>query len=231
MKRPNKLAIALNSWLTFEQMCKRSPLFSESYLSFPIGQFLSSRYGAALVAEHPHPVLAPRRTGRGDKPRIDFAVLREDRTVEVAIETKWLSSSTTLQRDIIRDLIRLELVSNAHKCEAWLVLAGKASAFTELVNSRSFGGHPLHVGSDPILPYGSSRQGRLRLNPPSKFRAEMLRAAIEPFMGVELTDCIHVTRFGPYPEQAEPGGYITYLWRVSRREKTRFLPESVYSAA
>jgi hypothetical protein len=155
MKRPNKIAIGLNAWLTFEQMCKREPIFSESYLAFPIGQLLSARYGAALVSEHPHPVLAPLMTGRGNRPRLDFAVLRQDKSVELAIETKWLSSSPTLQRDIIRDLVRLELVAHAHSAEAWLVVAGLANEFGVLVGKPKFLGHPSHIGSDPILPHAA----------------------------------------------------------------------------
>lgn len=232
MIRANKIVTGLNAWLTFEQMCKRGPLFSESYLAFPIGQLLAARYGAALVAESPHPVLAPLRTGRGDKPRLDFAVYRQDKTIELAIETKWLSSSLTLQRDIIRDLVRLELVCQLHNSEAWLIVAGTATEFQTLVGNPKFQGHPKNISSDPILPHGKTRDGRLRLNPPAKFRKEMLQAALEPFAGVELSDCIHTTRFGPYPVDSPPKSYVTYLWRVNkRRQQGRFFPESVYKIA
>ncbi len=231
MKLPNKIALALNSWLTFEQMCGREPLFSEAYLAYPMGQFLGSEFGSRLVAEFPHPILAPLKTGRGDKPRIDFAVVRSDGRVEIAIETKWLSSSQTLQRDIIRDLVRLELMVSNQDSEAWLVVAGEASKFEALVGTEKFQGHPAHVGSDPILPHGTSRDGRLRLNKPAKFRYEMLKAALEPFHGVDLTDCIHTTRFGPYPSTAPGAKYVTYLWRVNvRRQLGRFRYETVYSA-
>lgn len=229
MNRPNKIALGLNAWLTFEQMCKRAPIFSESYLAFPIGQLLGARYGGKLVAEHPHPVLAPIKTGRGDKPRLDFAVLREDGSVDVAIETKWLSSSTTLRRDIIRDLVRLELARESVGCEAWMILAGSSSDFLALVGDPRFQGHPDHIGSDPILPYGKSRNGRLRLNPPSQFRREMLKEVLEPFKTLECTECIHVTRFGPYPEEPAMNGYVTYLWRIdTRRSAGRFIPADVY---
>ncbi len=229
MNLPNKIVIGLNAWLTFEQMCEREPLFSESYLAFPIGQLLNARYGAFLVAEHLHPVLAPLKTGRGDKPRFDFAVLREDKTIALAIETKWLSSSKTLQRDIVRDLIRLELVAHADNSEAWLIVAGLADEFRGLVENPKFQGHPNHIGSKPILPFGYSRNGRLRLNPPAKFRREMLTSALEPFHGIELSDCIHVTRFGPYPSEPVARGYVTYMWRIDKhRHPGRFLPEIVY---
>ena len=229
MKFPNKLAAGLNAWLTFEQMCEREPLFSESYLAFPIGQLLNAHYGSALVSEYPHPVLSSLHLGRGKKPSLDFAVLRDDKTVELAIETKWLSTSTTLQRDIIRDLIRLELVANENNSEAWLIVAGLSREFHKLVERSKFQGHSEHAGSDPILPYGKSRSGRLRLNPPAKFRREMLASVLEPFKGVFLSDCIHVTRFGPYPADSAHRNYVTYLWRIDkRRDLGRFLAENVY---
>jgi hypothetical protein len=230
VKRPTKIAIGLNAWLTFEQMCKREPLFSEAYLAYPIGQLLATRYGNALVSEHPHPVLAPRKTGRGDKPKLDFAVLRADGSIELAIETKWLSSSPSLQRDIIRDMVRLELACHSQNCDGWLIVAGKSSDFQQLVGAAKFQGHPSHVGSDTILPHGNSRDGRLRLNPPAKFRRDMLDTALTPFAGLDLADCIHVTRFGPYPVDAPANGYVTYLWRINgrRRHQARFKPEAVY---
>jgi hypothetical protein len=228
MKRPNKIAAGLNAWLTFEEMCGRSALLSESYLTYPIGQLLAARYGQRLVAEHPHPVLSSSRTGKGDKPRLDFAVLRPDKTVELAIETKWLSSSPNLQRDIIRDLVRLELVIQAHRAEAWLIVAGVSSDFEKLVGTAKFKGHPKHVGSDPILPHGFSRTGRLRLNPPAKFRQAMLKRALEAYPDVDLTDCIHTTCFGPYPADSSGKRYVTYLWRVDpRTERGRFTLSSV----
>lgn len=94
MKNLRELAIALNDWLVFEQMCKRESLFSESYLVTPIGQFLPTRYGGTLVTEMAHPVLAYFKTGAGSKPCSDFAVLRWDGTVQLAIETKWVSKSS-----------------------------------------------------------------------------------------------------------------------------------------
>src|SRR5262245_44980490 len=102
-------------------MCKREDLFSESYISYPIGQFLTAHYASSLKAEYPHPRLAPFKTGRGDKPRVDFVVADEQNNIEIAIETKWLSSSTTLVRDVIRDVIRLELLIQNATTKSYLI--------------------------------------------------------------------------------------------------------------
>lgn len=100
MRPVRKLVEAINSWLDFEVMCKREGLFSECYMAYPIGQFLSAYYKHNLTAEYLHPILAPLKAGRGDKPRIDFAVIDDNEQLVLAIETKWLSSSQTLVRDI-----------------------------------------------------------------------------------------------------------------------------------
>jgi len=71
--------------------------------------------------------------------------------------------------------------------------------------------------------------GRLRFNPLAKFRKDMLKSALEPFHGVELSSCIRVTRFGPLPSEAPQKSYVAHLWRVDTRgESQRFLPSVVF---
>lgn len=125
MKRFRKLVEAVSSWLHFEAMCRREALFCESYIAATIGQFLSARYGYSLHIEYPHPVLASLKLGRGDVPRIDFAVVNDSNQIEVAIETKWISTSSSLIRDIVRDLVRLELLYHNQGTQAYLLVAGK----------------------------------------------------------------------------------------------------------
>lgn len=218
MKDPTRLAHGLNSWLTFEEMCGRSALFSESYLTAPLGQLLASRYGARLIAEYPHPVLTTGKTGVGRKPALDFAVLDAPAHVELAIETKWLSKSNTLHRDIITDLVRLALVVNAHEAEGWLIVAGKAPNLKKFITSPKYKGHPKHLGSDPILPIGKTRSGTLRLHPPALFRGKLLASALKPFDGLKLPKSISTTYFGPNPDDLATGQYVTCLWRVNKRK-------------
>ena len=229
MNRLNKFACAINSWLTFEQMCKRECLFCESYLAYPIGQFLNAEYGEYLQTEYIHPVLAEYKNGRGDKPRIDFVVLTEQKEISIAIETKWISTSTTLLRDIIRDLIRLELVVHKTNAEGWFILAGNGRDFNELVKTRNFLGHPKHIGSNTILPYGRSEIGNIRLNPPAKFRKEFLKECLRPYIGMSIIDSITLTKFGPYPKEYKAKDYVTLIWKVAnKQEKERFKPEDVF---
>ena len=121
--RARKLLEATAAWLHFEKMCYREPLFGERYMSYPIGQFLNARFGNKVRSEHVHPALARVIEGSGGKPKIDFAVVDDNEQMKIAIETKWVSGSSTLARDIVRDIIRLELL--AHEgAKALLVLAG-----------------------------------------------------------------------------------------------------------
>jgi hypothetical protein len=228
VKLPNKIATGLNSWLSFEQMCGRKSLFSESYLAYPIAQLLATEFGAGLVSEYKHPVLAPLKCTSGDKPRLDFAVLQNDGKVELAVETKWLSSSKTLHKDIIKDLVRLELVRHHQGCEAWLIVAGPANSFESLVNCDKFAPYPNKYKSNPLLPHGKTRQGILRLDPVSKYRKELISSALESFGGIEMSQVLHLTRFGPFPEAPKNNACVVYLWRLNHTgPRGRFVPPTV----
>lgn len=157
MKNARALVETIGSWLHFELLCGREELFSERYLSYPIGQFLSNRHGNALRAEYPHPILSEARERRGDKPRIDFAVLDSEDNVEVAVETKWLGASTqpvpgTLIPAVIRDILRLELLASHFDTAAFLIMAGRKRDFKRLFGSAAFAGHSDHPQSRELLP-------------------------------------------------------------------------------
>ena len=119
-----KLTVGIGSWLQFEYHCHRSELFSEKYLSVPIGQLLNAYYGPHVYAEIRHPVLAPLAKGRGRRPEVDFAVLNPFPKFLIAIESKWASEQTTAD-SILWDLIRLELIAHASNAQAFFILAGK----------------------------------------------------------------------------------------------------------
>jgi hypothetical protein len=149
--------------------------------------------------------------------------------IEVAIETKWLSSSRTLIRDIIRDMVRLELLAHHLGAKSYLVLAGSTKRRYELFSQQRFQGHPHHLGSKPILPYDRSEVGSLRFNPPASFRVALLTSALEVFKGVQLINSIRATKFGPDDTESETKQYTACAWRIEARQWTeRFLPEDVF---
>jgi len=48
---------AISHWLNYEKICRKQNLFNEKYLSYPIGQFLQSRFTKGLRTEYRHPFL------------------------------------------------------------------------------------------------------------------------------------------------------------------------------
>jgi len=154
---PQRLVEAVAAWLQYEQLCNRIGLFGESYLTYPVGQFLQARGPKGLRSEYPHPILTPRQGTRGDKKRIDYAVLRDDGTVEFAVETKWRSKSTSLLESIVGDLVRLELLATAHRATSVLVLGGLLNKTEDLFNNKAFLAHPDQPNSNPLLPVETNR--------------------------------------------------------------------------
>lgn len=106
------LRLAINTWLTFESLCNRSNLFSESYLTKPLGEYLSANCNMDIIAEHNHPLLIDAGVGR--PPQIDFVVKRKNSSkFDAAIELKWYkkgSNKNVAIRRIFADLLRLRLL-------------------------------------------------------------------------------------------------------------------------
>ena len=78
-----------------------------------------------MIVEPDHPVLAPAHAGRGRKPSIDFAVAGPGNVLDLAVEMKWVSASPTLLRDVIRDVVRLDMLVHAHARDAILMIAAR----------------------------------------------------------------------------------------------------------
>jgi hypothetical protein len=133
-----KIADGLASWLTFEQRCGRVNLFSESSLAHPLGKLLQYRYEGRVRAEVEHSVLGPLKTGARQRPRVDFVVDGAGGIYDLVVETKWASASPSLLRDIIRDVVRLDLLLGVHAREALLVLAGESEALRGFLATHSF---------------------------------------------------------------------------------------------
>lgn len=74
MNLRRKLTEGVGGWLQFEYHCNRSGLFSEKYLSVPIGHILNSITADRVIAEFKHPVLAKAKDGPGRRPEVDFVV-------------------------------------------------------------------------------------------------------------------------------------------------------------
>jgi hypothetical protein len=116
-----KISEGVSGWLLFEFHCFRGLLFSEKYLSYPIGQILNGITDFKTQAEINHPLSD---TGRGRPLQVDF-VLLENKKWKYAIESKWIGDSTISLASLVWDLIRLQnLFSNHPNIKCYLLLAG-----------------------------------------------------------------------------------------------------------
>ena len=227
-----KLVEATASYMRFEQLCHRTELFSESYLAHPIGQFLLARHGSNVRSEWPHPILSEGKTGPGRRPAVDFAVLAEDRkTPAIAIEAKWLGSANDILEQIVRDIIRLELLVWKYKTEAYFLLAGTRRKADALFAKKSALPHPTQPGSHEFLPLGSGEQSWIRLENPAKFRQALIARAIRPFegMNVDIPAGVSVSACGLFPVDAPRNQCCVIGWRVMAGTAARFRPNGAAS--
>jgi len=230
MNKYSKLAEGLAAWLTFEQRCGRTNLFSESSLAHPLGQLLQYRYPGRVRAEVEHPVLTPLHKGVGQKPRIDFAVEGSDGVYDLVVETKWVSGSPTPLRDILRDFVRLDLLLGPHSRDALFILAGQMKAMRKLFDSSHFRADPTQVSSRTILPI-AAKSGSIRFASVAKFRKALYTRALDPFAGLELSRSIYLRPSGPFPRNANSASHRIYVWRLVRTGNgPTFLPENEYPA-
>jgi hypothetical protein len=232
MNKYAKIAEGLAAWLTFEQRCGRSNLFSESSLAHPLGQLLQYRFPGRVHAEVEHPILAPKHIGVGQKPRIDFAVTGEAGPFpfDLVVETKWASGSPNLLRDILRDLVRLDLIRRQHAQDALFILAGEVKAIRKLFQAAAF--LPVHgqPNSRTLLPLNPQKpSASLRFAPVAKTRKPLYTRVLAPYRGVELSELLHLRFSGPFPRNANSTSYGIYLWRLVCPGTGRFLPEQEYS--
>ena len=225
----SKIAEGLAAWLAFELRCGRVRLFSESSLAHPLGQLLQYRYGGRVRAEAEHSALATHHTGAGRKPSVDFVVDGDGGLYDLAVECKWASRSPTLLRDIIRDVVRLDLLMGSHCRNALLVLAGEKRTIDKLFSHAQFQPHP-HLSSKTILPIGSHTKASIRFVPVPEFRRALYARALEPFRGLEISRSIRLERSGPFPRDANSKSYQVYVWRVVKHGPgPTFVPETEYA--
>jgi hypothetical protein len=222
----SKIAEGLAAWLSFERRCGREQLFSESYLAYPLAQLLRYRFDGRVLTEIEHPVLSKLRTGPGSKPRIDFGITGTNNVLALAIETKWLSGSPNLVRDIIRDIVRLDLLVPQYAESGLLLVAGEARNFDRLFQREDFLGPKPKWLSNHLLPVFRTT-GNLKLRNPEStpLRAEFLERVLATFGGTEVSEQIPLVRSGPYPANARTRDYQVYIWglRSFSGEGPRFL--------
>ncbi|WP_437691520.1 hypothetical protein [Sorangium sp. So ce176] len=126
------LAVGLSSFAQYDFTCGRGYAFSESYLVKPASEILAALYpGKTVLTEMKHPTLL--RSGRGDHPRVDVAVLDEvapgrrrwEGMPLAVLELKWCGDSVPSPSFVLWDLVRLASISYHHpKVDCYFALVG-----------------------------------------------------------------------------------------------------------
>jgi hypothetical protein len=135
---------------------------------------------------------------------------------EVAVETKWVSSSTTLLRDILRDAIRLELLAAEYGTRSFLILAGKRKNIQQVFALRAFRGHPDYPQSKCLLPLPdeSSMHRILRLHGGPRFRQRLFESALSTYPEAPLPKTLVVKKLTPLRGFERSSDYQVLAWQI-----------------
>lgn len=226
MKIERRLAEGIGGWLFFEEHCNKTGLFSERYLSFPIGQILSSVYGSNVHAEYIHPIISTFSKGRGAKPKIDFAVLNEKQEPTLAIETKWIGQTTPSVESILWDLIRLESLSRYYNTSCIFILGGRKKHLDAFFKTEEFSlkkaAYP-----NPILSTKALGLKPLNIVSTDPTVLSLWRPLMTRWRDMQMPSKIGTQLFKPFPEVCKSDQFQIYSWRIyTLPNKTLFVPKN-----
>jgi hypothetical protein len=204
----------VGAWLQFEQACDRTGLFSEKYLTHPIGQILSARSGNKAFAEFRHPVLAPLARGAGRRPEIDFVVCDPYPKISIAVESKWIGRSKPTIQSVLWDLIRLELLVHHEGARCFFILGGKRSDLGSFFAHEAFSDASGKPHKKPLLRHDNNSLHRTNLVPTDTARVPALKALFAPHLDMEFPHQIITRRSAPFPPDQKPNSFQVYAWEV-----------------
>ncbi|MCQ0990340.1 hypothetical protein [Jiella marina] len=228
------LAEGVGAWLKFEYACDRSGLFSEKYLSHPIGQILSSRTGNLAQAEYKHPILAELSKGVGRRPEIDSVVCDPYPAINVAVESKWLGKTKPNAKDIMWDLIRLELIANKFNARCFFILGGKRSDLESYFSRKAFSGKQESGMARPLLLHNRNIVHKTNLVPHNNPRVSLLKKLFESYQDFDFPHRLLTRRSAPFPPGARAKDPQVFVWEVmSAPNRETFQPRNSahYSAS
>lgn len=216
------ITTGVGSWLSYESACNRSGLFSEKYLTSPIGQILAGRTGNRAVAEWRHPVFAPLTSGAGRRPEIDFVVHDASNNVVLALESKWAGKTLPSTSSIMWDLIRLELVAHATGARCIFVLGGTRQKLERVFSEALFADLSGNPHRRAILRSDNNVLHALPLVPTVRSRIPTLKKLFSRYQQFHFPEKIVTRRTAPFPPDPKPRHYQVYAWEVrpatNRRE-------------
>lgn len=217
----------VGAWLQFEQACDRTGLFSEKYLTHPIGQILSARSGNKTFAEFKHPILAPLAKGAGRRPEVDFVVCDPYPKIKLAVESKWIGGSKPTVQSVIWDLIRLELLVHHEGARCFFILGGKRSDLEAFFEVESFSDGSSKPQRKPLLRHDNNSFHRTNLVPTVSSRVPALKALFAPHLDMEFPHGIITRRTKPFPPDQKLNSFQVYAWEIlSLARRDTFWPRN-----
>jgi hypothetical protein len=215
-----RLAEGVASWLHFEFHCQRGDLFSEKYLSTPVGQILAGLHGVRIEAEVNHPILiSDDSTGR--RPQIDFAVRTGGNWISV-VETKWTGRSVLSLDQLLWDLLRLELLSFHHHIECYFVLAGFRKKLDLLLANTHFGpDNSKAIGAGTLITTKRKTNIALHLDRVSQTVQNALNNKKSKYPHVAFPNILTCDFPHSYPPTGNNMTFQVYAWRVYSNRKAQ----------
>jgi hypothetical protein len=128
-----RISEGVSGWLLFEFNCERGYIFSEKYLSYPLGQILNSitEYKTRIEINHPCG-----NQGKGRPLQVDFALLNDQGDWMYAFESKWIGNNTISLGSMMWDLIRLQnLFRHQPGLKCYFILAGLEKGIKSLLST------------------------------------------------------------------------------------------------
>lgn len=213
------------AWLEFERACDRSGLFSEKYLTSAVGQILAARTANRVEAEFTHPVLAPLKKGPGRRPQVDFVARDDSGKIVLAVESKWAGRTVPSTKDILWDLVRLELIAHHENARCIFLLAGTGAKLKAIFEHPAFSDAETKPHRRPLLRHDNNVIHTTPLVPLVPVRFEMLKKLFKPYQDFRFAERITTRRTAPRPEVVKPKGYQVIAWEVlPKGNRSEFRP-------
>jgi len=226
---PAHLAQAIVHWLEYQSICDRAALFSEAYLSQPLGEYSLSLGPQRFEPEFEYPAAYQGAARR--KKAMDFAILGRNvantqNVVKHAIETKFATAKRSFYQEVYDDLFRLLWFQPTREqagCKRWLVIAG----YQKNIHGEKLLGAKVQLKRGRNQPQVLAFRGLLstdlnnasRTKPVHGANPQLRRLwgeAANAFEQTELPDSITVRLAGRYPRKSRPADLCCYVWEVLR---------------
>jgi hypothetical protein len=204
-----KLAEGTSGWLLFEFHCLRGNLFNEKYLSYPIGQILTSITRANIISEVNHPILMlDKKVGR--PPQLDFVITDDKKKWKVVIESKWVGNTEISIGYLIWDLIRLQILKEEYDLQCFFVLAGFEKKLKILLKHT----HLIEESTYPYITLKSQHCLIFDLNKLDTRTKTFINSKIANHKNAKFYDKIYCKPAHNYPKESINMSFSTYVWEV-----------------